>query len=170
MSAKIKHLKKKTMKKERMFLINMLFVILAICFLGCSGGSDDSEEQQQEEEATLEGNYRGSWDSTTSSATFTGVAVSAKLQFGGSSNVLTGSFFISSDFTVCCSAGENDGTLVINFDGDTITAFNYNDVITNCSGTFNGTGVIRASDKALVIDFTGNDCDGDHVGQIVLKK
>jgi len=158
------------MKKEKPFLMNKLFIVIAICFMGCSGGSDDSQEEEQQEETTLEGNYRGTWNSTTPSATFTNVSVSAKLKFGGSTNTLTGSFFISSDFTVCCSAGDNDGTLVINFDGETITAFNYNDVITNCSGTFTGTGTVRTSDKALVIDFTGNDCDGDHVGQIVLIK
>ncbi len=158
------------MKNEKTFLMYKLLVLIAICLSGCSSGNDDSLEQQQEDEVTLEGNYRGTWSSTTASATFSNVSVSAKLQFGGADNILTGSFFISSDYTVCCSAGENDGTLVIDFDGDTITSFNYNDVITNCSGTFNGTGHIRTSDKALVIDFTGNDCDGDHVGQIVLIK
>ena len=58
----------------------------------------------------------------------------------------------------------------VEFDGDTITSFYYNDVITDCSGVFTGSGGIRASDRAFVINFTGNDCDGDHVGQIVLKK
>jgi hypothetical protein len=158
------------MKKEKFNSINTLLVIFAICFFGCSSSNNDNEPLQ-EEEVTLEGNYIGTWNSTTPTATFTNVSVSAKLRFSGSNtNKLTGGFFISSDFTVCCSSGDNDGTLTIDFDGNTITSFRYSDVITNCSGTFVGEGVIREFDGALVIDFTGNDCDGDHVGQLILRK
>ncbi|MBE9490147.1 MAG: hypothetical protein IMY67_07640 [Bacteroidetes bacterium] len=161
------------MKNEKIFTINKLLLIIAICFIGC-GSSDDSpsqeQQQEQEEEVTIEGDYIGTWNSTTPTATFTNVGVSARLAFQGTNtNRLIGGFFISTNFSVCCSSGSNDGTLTIDFDGTSITSFRYNDVITNCSGTFVGNGTIRA-DGALVIDFTGSDCDGNHVGQIILKK
>jgi hypothetical protein len=169
----------KNLKIEKKLSINKLVIILAICFMGCSGGGDDDSpfivtpdpDPDPIEEATLEGNYKGTWISTTSTNASFNVAVSSRLAFSGSNtNKLVGGFFISSNFTVCCSTGDNDGTLVIDFDGNTITSFRYTDVITDCSGTFVGTGTVRTSDGALVIDFTGNDCDGDHVGQIILKK
>ena len=50
-----------------------------------------------------------------------------------------------------------------------INGFSFNDQIVDCTGNFGGTGVINSM-GAFVIDFTGNDCDGDHVGQIVLSK
>ncbi len=160
------------MKKEKTFAIEKLFVLIALGLLGISCSSDDSSslEPIPPVVTTLDGNYKGTWSSTTPSATFTNVPISAKLQFAGSNNILVGDFFVSGNFTVCCSSGSNDGTLTINMDGDDITSFHYNDVITGCSGVFDGTGIVRENDKALVIDFTGTDCDGDHVGQIVLKK
>ena len=166
------------MKKEKIIFVNKWLLILAISFMGCSGSDDSSddnpkqeEEEEEVEEATLEGDYTGGWSSTTPTATFSGVPVSARLTFQGTNeNRLVGAFFISSNFTVCCSSGDNDGTLIIDFDGTSITSFRYNDVITGCSGTFTGDGFIRSSDGALIISFTGNDCDGDHVGEIILWK
>lgn len=158
------------MKKEKIFSMNKsLIILLLFCFVGCS--SDDSpEEKPEEEEVTLDNKYVGTWNSVTPTATFTDVPISAKLQpVEGNANRLIGELFISSNFTVCCSSGSNDGTLTIDFDGDTITLFHYSDVITGCSGAFDGTGSIRA-DGAFVINFTGNDCDGSHVGQFILKK
>lgn len=144
--------------------------IIAICILfivACSGGDDSPEP---EEIVSLEKKYRGTWNSTTPSATFTNVAVSTILTPSATdSNKLLGEFFINANFTVCCSPGPNDGTLVLEVNGNTITSFLYNDFITDCSGSFNGTGVFR-DDGGFVIDFTGNDCDGDHVGQLVLNK
>ena len=158
------------MKKEKTFLMNKLMIILLLfCFVGCSSSDDDSPEEKQEE-VSLEDKYVGTWNSVTPTATFTDVPISAKLKLvEGNADRLIGELFISSDFTVCCSSGSNDGTLTIDFDGDTITLFHYTDVITGCSGAFDGAGSIRA-DGAFVIDFTGNDCDGSHVGQFILKK
>ena len=156
-------------------LAKTIILIALITFMGCSKDDDESGETTSTptpiDYSILSGNYTGTWSSTTQTATFSSVPVSAKLQYSGSNtDKLIGEFFISGNYTVCCSAGNNDGTLDIDFDGDTITSFRYNDVITDCSGTFDGSGEIRATDKAFVIDFTGNDCDGDHVGQIVLRK
>jgi len=160
----------KNLKLTKAIILSVLITIMS-----CS--KDDGEETggtnstPPVDTSILSGNYLGSWSSTTPSATFSGVAVSAKFQYSGSnSDRLIGEFFISSNYTPCCSAGSNDGTLIVEFDGDTITSFHYNDVITDCSGVFNGSGEIRATDKAFVINFTGNDCDGDHVGQIILRK
>mgnify|MGYP001080707895 CR=1 FL=1 len=153
-------------------LTKTIILVALITFMGCSKDDGDGGTTPPPPVSnTLEGNYTGTWSSTTPTATFNGVSVSAKLQYSGSNtDNLIGEFFISGDYTVCCSAGSNDGTLDIDFDGDTITAFHYNDVITGCSGVFTGSGEIRATDKAFVIDFTGNDCDGSHVGQIILRK
>jgi hypothetical protein len=158
------------MKKEKTFSINKFLIVMVIfCFTGCSS-SDDSSGEKEEEEVSLDDKYVGTWNSTTPSATFTDVPISAKLRpLPNNANRLVGELFISANFTVCCSSGTNDGTLTIDFDGNTITSFRYNAVITDCTGTFNGDGTIR-SDGAFVIDFTGNDCDGSHVGQFVLKK
>ena len=153
-------------------LTKLILGIVIITFLGCSkddSGDSNGPTQTPVDTSVLSGNYVGTWSSTTPTASFSGVAISAKLQYSGTDR-LVGEFFISPDFTVCCSAGSNDGTVILDFDGDIITSFYYDDVITDCSGIFNGSGEIRASDKAFVIDFTGNDCDGDHVGQIILRK
>ena len=160
---------------KKLNLAKSIILIALMTFMGCS--KDDGEvnggttQAPPVDTSILSGNYTGSWNSTTATATFGGVSVSAKLKYVGSNTEkLTGEFFISGNYTVCCSAGSNDGTLIIEFDGDTITSFRYNDVITDCSGIFDGNGEIRSTDRALVINFTGNDCDGDHVGQIILKK
>ncbi len=145
------------------------FILLGLVLNAC--GSDDSqEEEEQIEETTLEGEYRGSWTSVTETTSFTGVPVSARFAFASNSETrLLGEFFISSNFTSCCESGPNDGSLTMEIDGATITSFRYNDIIPNCGGTFNGTGTISSS-EVLEIAFTGNDCDGNHVGTITLSK
>ena len=140
-------------------LAKSIILIALITIMGCSkdDGDNNGETTQNPpvDTSILSGNYTGTWDSTTPSATFAGVPVSAKLQYAGSNTEkLTGEFFISGNYTVCCSVGSNDGTLIIDFDGDTITSFVYNDVITDCSGVFDGSGEIRATDKAFVTPLT----------------
>lgn len=139
------------MKKEKTFSINKFLIVMVIfCFMGCSSSDDSSVEK--EEEVSLDDKYVGTWNSTTPSATFTGVPISAKLRpLSTNANRLVGELFISSNFTVCCSSGTNDGTLTIDFDGNTITSFRYNDVITDCTGTFIGDGTIRSDDDLLLI-------------------
>jgi len=152
------------------FSINKLFLIVAILFFtGCGGDSDDPINVKPPVATTLAGDYTGSWSSTTPSETFSGVPVSARLTANAQETTLSGSFFISSNFVPCCGT-TNDGTIRINVDGNTITSFTYADAIPGCTGNFSGTGEINNNTKALVIDFTGTDCDGDHVGELVLSK
>jgi len=157
------------MKKFK--ILFFLLFPLTIC-LSC--GDDDGEEQmeqmEEEVEITLEGDYRGTWDSTTDmDITYDGFPISAKFRFAGNSETrLSGEFFATSNFSSCCSDNANDGTMFLDLDGDTITDFDFNDTITDCTGTFSGTGSIISNDPyTLEINFTGNDCDGNHIGQMI---
>jgi hypothetical protein len=119
---------------------------------------------------TFTGNYRGTWNSTTPTATFTDFGISARFVVSASNpNRIDAQFFATTNYTSCCSTNTNDGTMVINLDGNTITSFSFTDTIVACEGSFSGDGVINAS-GAFIIDFTGNDCDGSHVGQLAFIK
>ena len=48
-------------------------------------------------------------------------------------------------------------------------AVKFTDTIVDCEGNFSGDGMIDANGN-FIIDFTGNDCDGDHVGQLLFIK
>ncbi len=147
---------------------NKWFLIVAILFFSACGGDGTDPTIEPPIATTLAGDYSGTWDSTTPSATFSGVSVSARLTANAQETTLSGPFFISSNFVSCCGS-TNDGTIRIIIDGNTITSFTYTDTISGCSGNFSGTGEIN-SNGALVIDFTGMDCDGDHIGKLVLTK
>ena len=139
----------------------------------CSS-DDGNEPQQMEEEDPVEeiftGDYRGTWNSVTPSITFTDFAISARFVVSNSNpNRINADFFATSNFTSCCSTNANDGTMIINLDGNTITSFSFTDTIVDCEGNFSGNGIIDEN-GSFVIDFTGNDCDGDHVGQLLFIK
>ncbi len=168
------------MKIEKIFSINKLLLIIAICFMGCSDSDDNSSTSSIppiDGEATFAGDYVGFWTSyVTSHFKHDARDVSARLQ--GNEDVLFGSFFISTDFTACCNDDIDDGTISFGFDGNTITSFRYIrsggcfGSFAGSSDLFEGTGVgeIR-DDGALLIRFTGRDCDGIHdFGSIVLRK
>ncbi len=148
---------------------NKWFLIVAILFFtACGGGDDDPVTITPPIATTLAGDYSGNWDSTTPSASFFGVDVSTRLTSNAQETRLSGPFFISPNLEPRFGA-TNDGRIVIELDGNTITSFTYTDAIPGCTGNFSGTGEITST-GALVIDFTGTDCDGDHVGKIVLTK
>ena len=147
---------------------------VSLCLFICSCSSDDGNEPVQMEEDPVEetftGDYRGTWNSTTPTATFTDFGISARFVVSASNpNRIDAQFFATTNYTSCCSTNANDGTMVINLDGNTITSFSFTDTIVGCEGTFSGDGVINAS-GAFIIDFTGNDCDGAHVGQLAFTK
>ncbi len=147
----------------------MIFLFITSC------SSDDSapvEEQEEQKEITLEGDYTGTWNSTTDmDITFTDYIVSARFEFSNTAKTkLRGEFFATPSFTSCCN-NNNDGTMLLNLDGDTISSFSFNDIITNCEGNFTGKGSITSKTPfTLEIDFTGSDCDGQHIGQLVFKR
>ena len=164
-----------TFKPKHMKSFMKLFVITTILILGFSCSKDDegSKEKEEDKLITLEGDYRGSWSSTTDmDITYDNFGISAKLAFSNSTeDRLTGEFFATSSLASCCVAGENDGTLVLDLDGDDITAFRLNSKVQNCTGDFIGSGTITSgSPYTLKINFTGNDCDGNHIGEMVFAR
>jgi len=148
------------------FRLNCMAILLST-FLMISCGSDDNNDDDDQPTPEESNRYRGLWNSTTSlNRTFSDVAVSGTIDEVSTGN-FRGEFFISGNFTPCC--GEfNDGTVSFTIEEGKITSFTYFDSIPNCPGTFNGSGVVN-TDGSLLIDITGTDCDGDHVGTISLS-
>jgi hypothetical protein len=153
----------------KLFKITFFLVFPLITFQSCSDDDSSNEEEQEEvKEITLEGDYSGTWNSTTDmDITYTNFAISAKFRFANADKTrLSGEFFARSS-----STGDNDGTMLINLDGDSISSFSFNDTLEGCTGTFSGSGSITSKDPyTLQIDFTGNDCDGNHEGQLIFKR
>lgn len=143
---------------------------LCIALSSCSSDDNGTNQEMEMTEETLAGNYIGTWNSTTPSVTFTDFIISAKFVISPSDpNLILAEFFATSNLTSCCSTNANDGTMTINLDGNTITSFSFIDTIVGCEGNFTGSGIIDA-DGRFLIDFTGSDCDGEHVGQLILRK
>lgn len=145
---------------NRMFRI-LLFSLVSVCILNCSDKDDTNEA------LISAGNYKGLWNSSTPTATFSNLAISAKIS-EVSPGKFEGSFFISNNFTSCCG-GTNDGTINFTSNGDKITGFTWDDTIPGCTGAFNGAGAITSKNN-LRIEFIGNDCDGDHTGFFTLSQ
>lgn len=114
------------------------------------------------------GNYRGSWNSTIPTATFTDLPISAKILEVTSGN-FEGEFFISGNFVSCCNSGANDGTIGFSMDKNDLNDFSWDDIIPNCTGTFTRTGELT-DENAISISITGIDCNGNHTGTINLSK
>ena len=152
--------------QRRKLIFVFMLPILTLCLMGCKS---DDDQAPQEDLRYLRGNYVGTWNSVTPSQTYTDFNISARIQISAT-NEVTGTFFYTKNFNVCCSEGENDGTFKMEVNGNTITTFRLDDVQTDCTGVFIGSGTISESEDTLVIDFTGDDCKGDHVGQMILVK
>lgn len=156
---------------KKVLLINKYLMLACILLITSCSSSDDDDPTiitPPPVSNTLGGDYTGSWNSTTPSATFNNLSVSARLTVNSDGTRLVGKFYISSSFTSPFGSAD-DGSLVIDINGKTITGFSYADNIPNCTGNFTGSGIINDSGN-LIIDFTGTDCDGAHVGQIILRK
>ncbi|WP_047547756.1 hypothetical protein [Psychroserpens sp. Hel_I_66] len=156
-------MKSLNLKSITLCLVSILFLSLLSC------NSDDDNNQVQPISTELEGDYVGTWNSVTPTTSFTDYAFSASLEIVDT-NILTGSWYAIDSFEGCCSEGDDDGTITMSITGNTITSFLLEDIITDCSGTFTGDGFIRESDNALVVNFTGTDCDGLHEGQMIFEK
>ena len=152
---------------KKTITINKWMTIVTILFL--TACSDGDVAPIIEEPVTLDGKYTGGWTSTTATVSFSSFPISAQLFTTGDKTSLNGEFFATRNLTSCCNSGNNDGRITMTLDGDIITAFSLNVIIPGCSGNFTGSGVIKPSGD-LVIDFTGTDCDGDHIGQLVFSK
>jgi hypothetical protein len=166
---------KKMKNSNSKFLLIIMILFLAAC---SSGGSDDDgpivinppidNPIDDPINGDLAGGYKGTWTSVTPTTSFNGFPISARFTSNADETRLTGEFFAASGFKVCCSTGDNDGTMAMDINGTTISNFTFNDVITNCSGNFIGSGIISGIE--FIIDFTGTDCDGEHVGQMIFEK
>lgn len=115
----------------------------------------------------LQGKYIGQWDDNIN----TNLGISADLTFVN--GILSGPFYATPSFSSCCG-GEDDGSLTIKIEENTITSFFYDQVLitfmNGCNGQYTGTGRVRNTTE-LVIDFEGNDCEGSHTGgKITMKK
>lgn len=120
------------------------------------------------DEPFLDGKYIGTWDDNI----YTGFGISAELTLAGST--LGGPFWYSRNYTSCCG-GETDGKITLRLSDQEITDFTYNQTLVQfmggaCNGTYKGTGQIE-NFTDLVIDFSGDDCEGPHTnGKIRLMK
>ena len=113
-----------------------------------------------------EGEYRGLWNSIAENGSvYTDLFLTAIIT-EVSEGEFTGSLYISDDFTSCCDTpGDNgDGPLTISIvDGN--VNFTWSEVNPGCIGEFRATGMLTETNR-LLLDLTGNDCEGDHVGSI----
>ena len=161
-------MKQKKITKKSYYVFALILPFLMLGVMGCS--SDDENKIIEQQDLTyLEGNYVGSWNSKTPVRDYVDFPISARV-LTSDNNELTGTFFYTRSFRVCCSDAEYDGTFTAKIEGKVVKSFRLDDVQTDCEAVFTGTGVVRESDNALVIDITGTDCKGAHVGQIILAK
>lgn len=156
----------KTLRSVSQLILFFTLVQLSAC------SSNDVTPQVVDDDtpATLGGKYTGGWTSTTQYTSFSSYPISIDLVLSADKTKMSGDFYATGNFTSCCNSGASDGKIVLAMDGDIITDFSYDDIIPNCMGRFYGSGVIIKANGNLIIDFTGTDCDGDHVGQLVFKK
>lgn len=150
-----------------------LFFILLLSFIvvSCSSENEEEEPIPEEEELTLDGDYTGTWDDNI----YTSFPISARLSMP-IDDFLSGPFFYSQDgsFVPCCQDAEDNGKISFEIKGDSIVNFIYNQQLQfymgGCPGTYTGSGTIN-SQGWLLIDFSGDDCDGTHTGgKIILRK
>lgn len=153
-------------------ILNRSFFILTLLIAFSCSSSDDSEDTGDPVTADgFKGEYTGTWNSTTPSITYSDYPVSITIEqerTSGGETTLSGPFFATASNVSCCGSTD-DGSVVIKIVDNTIISFTFNDRIVDCTGNFTGSGRIE-SGGVLVIDFTGNDCDGDHVGTMRFRK
>lgn len=119
--------------------------------------------------APLAGEYVGTWNDNL----FSDILVSARISSSTSDGPYSGDFFISTNLTAAWGAA-TDGDISFTLINNEIEAFRYDqnlpDYMGGCPGVYVGTGSIE-DNITLVINFTGDDCDGHHEdGVISLKR
>lgn len=114
----------------------------------------------------LNGNYLGAWDDNI----YVNQPITSTLTADDNGNV-SGNLFFSKNFKPCCG-GFDDGDIRFTIVGGSVTNFIYDENLRNykggCTGKFPGTG--KFDIISFEVDFTGDDCDGSHVGKLRLKK
>lgn len=145
-----------------MYKTNLLSIFLLLLF-SC-GGDEAMTEMETETSFAFEGKWLGVW----SDSLFPSIPVSAEV-FGSGTNAYSGSFYYNNNgtgpYTPCCG-GTTDGTITFETKGDSVLNFVYiqnaPDYKGGCPGTYRGSGVINNSVNRLIINFSGEDCDGKH--------
>ncbi|WP_075343166.1 hypothetical protein [Tenacibaculum agarivorans] len=153
---------------------NVMYLLLITVFLCCSNNNDSDtvEDPGNGNETFLleEGNYKGLWNSTaTNGSVYTDLKITATIK-KVSKTEYSGSLFISENYTSCCNTSGNngDGPITIKIENGKVT-FKWVDQIPNCTGEFVATGN-HTQNNRLKLKLTGNDCEGDHSGEIEFFK
>ncbi len=116
------------------------------------------------DQGELKGDYVGTWDDNF----YSNFAITASID--GAGGQYSGDFYYTGNFTACCGAAtDGDISFQVNDIGQ-ISGFEYNqNLITymnGCPGYYTGQGQLE-DELTLVINFSGEDCDGVHTGGIM---
>ena len=116
----------------------------------------------------VEGRYFGTWDDNL----FEGIPISLELTHT-SGNQYDGPIYISLNWTASWG-GETDGSVTFDIDQDDINLFEFDQLLPDyaedgCPGYYSGPGTID-DEFNMDISFTGDDCDGHHIGTLVLER
>lgn len=157
------------MNHNNSMLVTLLFCIL-IFTLGCEKATDtEIEEEIEEMFEGHEGKYPGGWTSTTPITSYTNYPISGIFRYSNSDKTkIRAEFFATGNYKSCCDL-DNDGIMTFEIVNDSIKNFYFDDKVLDCEGQFRGSGIVAESGN-IIIDFTGNDCDGDHVGTLTFRK
>lgn len=138
-------------------IVYSLLLIAMVFSMGCTK-EDPVEEPEPDSKFT---EYKGVWNSTTSSTTLTNVGAAITLE-----EVAEGKFEGDLNFP----GFPTTGPMTVEISGNNITSFEWIDTTPSCSGEFTGTGTVKDNGNQLYIELTGNDCKGNHVGTLVLNE
>lgn len=131
-------------------------IAIFIFFPACGSDSEDSEISELR--------FKGKWNGNLG---FVDLDISMIVR-EVSANTFQGDFYVSDNFTSCCNSGTSDGSISYRVENSEIVDFTWNDIIPQCTGSFNGSGNILSGGD-LRIDLTGTDCDGDHVAVLTFS-
>ena len=149
--------------------VTLCLAFISFAVISCSSDEAPIENPEPEVEETLVGSYNGTWNSTTPSVTFTDFPISFEFtNVNPDETSISAVFYAGLNLTSCCGSA-NDGTASIGLNGNEITSFSLTSTVVDCAGTFTGSGTIDSQGN-FIIDFTGSDCDGDHIGQLRVRK
>jgi len=149
-----------------------LYLVVFMSMLACSKDQNSPDEEIPDETVfEVEGQYIGTWDDNF----YSDFPISAEINSKGN-GTYGGPFFYSQlgPFTPCCMDSGDNGSISFDIKGDSVTNFVYDQDLRfykgGCPGKYKGSGVWSEENGWLTIDFTGDDCDGTHVGgQIILR-
>ncbi|MEM7375656.1 MAG: hypothetical protein AAF587_44095 [Bacteroidota bacterium] len=112
-----------------------------------------------------QGKYKGDWSDNL----FSGIAISCSIEGKGNA-LFRGPVYISGNFTPAFGATNDNGEIKMEIADDVISSFEFNqhapDYMGGCPGLYTGSGIVDDNFN-LIINFTGDDCDGHHTDGIM---